>query len=486
MAWTLTAFSAAVVAVLPFAAAPGPVVPAITPVFATLVFSTEIATAVLLLILFSERPTRSVLLLSCAYLYSAAMALTHLLTFPGAILAGEVVLGTPQSAGWVFVSWQLGFALLALLAVVARIGEASGRVRAGVRGRASAPIALTLAAVAGIVILSTTFVDLLPPTMSGDRWSNINAAINLVILLMLALGAGLILIRVDRSDRLFRWLALVLVALAFASLLSALGGGRYTVGWSVGRLVWIVSASVLFGFFLHRFAHQHRELAQARDRLEARVMDRTAELTAMVAERDTLLSEVYHRVNNNLQTIATLLMMERRRLPPSEEGRVLERMARRARAMAAVHQQIMGSGQLNHVEMRAFLRALALSLDVSLALGDREILLEVEAQEMTVNLDTAITIGLIVNELVSNAAEHAFPAGGPGRIRLTLEPAAAGMWMLEVSDEGGGPATAEAVPGFGTRIVTALVQQLGGTLETVAGQDMRHRIMFPQRESAPA
>lgn len=484
--WPLVAFSAAALAVLPFAGLPGPAIPAITPIFATLVFSTEMATAVLLLIVFSARPARSILLLACAYLYSGAMALPHLLTFPGAIIEGEVVLGTPQSAGWVFISWQLGFAVLTLLAIIARIGEAPGGSRPPVPVRAGVAVALTLGGVAAITTLSTAFVDQLPPMMGGGSWLPLNASANVVVVGLLVLGAGLILLRTDRSDRLFRWLVLALVALAFANLLSGFGGGRYSVGWSVGRLSWVVSASVLFSFFLHRFAHQVRELAEARQHLEARVQDRTAKLSAMVSERDMLLREVYHRVNNNLQTISMLLMMERRRLPSSDEGRALERMAHRARAMGFVHQQIMGSERLYDVEMAVFLAALARSLDESLALAERGIALDVTVGDITLGIDAGMTVGMIVNELVSNAAEHAFAEGGPGRVLVALQPAEAGLWTLEVRDEGGAAAGAALAPGLGTRIVGGLVRQIGGTLETTTGAGLSHRITFSPLESAPA
>src|SRR5207237_2667924 len=106
---------------------PGPELPGITAVFVGVVFVTELSTSFLLFVRFRETPFWSLLVLGCAYLFSALMVIPHLLTFPGAVLAGRPLIDASlQSPGWIFVLWINGYALLTLISVVlaARSGDA--------------------------------------------------------------------------------------------------------------------------------------------------------------------------------------------------------------------------------------------------------------------------------------------------------------------------------------------------------------------------
>src|SRR5262245_52379727 len=100
-------------AVVPFAGTPGPEVPGVTALFVATVFATELSTGFLLFVRFRANPYWSLLVLGSAFLYSALMVVPHLLTFPGAVLTGQTLVGSsPQAPGYIFVSWIAGFALL--------------------------------------------------------------------------------------------------------------------------------------------------------------------------------------------------------------------------------------------------------------------------------------------------------------------------------------------------------------------------------------
>ena len=107
-------------ALLPFAAKAGPSMPGFNAFFGGGSFVTEIATAFLLLVLLRQTLRLSVLLLANAYLYSALMALSYVLSYPGAIVPGRPLIGDLQTISWVYNSWISGFALLAFAAVVVR------------------------------------------------------------------------------------------------------------------------------------------------------------------------------------------------------------------------------------------------------------------------------------------------------------------------------------------------------------------------------
>src|SRR5215510_15272357 len=106
-------------AVIPFAGNPGPEIPGIIAVFAATLFVTELCTSVLLFVYFRANPRWSLLILGSAFLYSALMVVPHLLTFPGAVLADQTLVGSPrQTASYLFVLWIIGFALLTFISVI--------------------------------------------------------------------------------------------------------------------------------------------------------------------------------------------------------------------------------------------------------------------------------------------------------------------------------------------------------------------------------
>src|SRR5262252_2162904 len=106
-------------AVIPFAANPGPQAPAVSLLFGATVFATELPTSLLLFVRFRANPHWSLLILGSAFLYSALIVVPHLLTFPGAVLTDQTLVGGSQQAtGYIFISWVIGFALLTLVSVI--------------------------------------------------------------------------------------------------------------------------------------------------------------------------------------------------------------------------------------------------------------------------------------------------------------------------------------------------------------------------------
>src|SRR5499426_86156 len=152
---TYTTFA---LAVIPFAGSPGPEIPGILSIFVTTIFVTEVSTSFLLFVYFRANPRWSLLILGSAFLYSALMVVPHLLTFPGAVLADQTLVGSPrQTAGYIFVSWIPGFALLTFVSVVFE-ARASRHQLALVR--VDRAVCTAVSAVS-VVILSVTLIAIL-------------------------------------------------------------------------------------------------------------------------------------------------------------------------------------------------------------------------------------------------------------------------------------------------------------------------------------
>ena len=199
--------------------------------------------------------------------------------------------------------------------------------------------------------------------------------------------------------------------------------------------------------------------------LERRVEERTAELSAALAQRDLLLREVYHRVKNNLQTVDGLLIMQARQLADPEAKQALQGMRDRVYALGLVHQQLMGSENLQTFDIAPFLNELSTNLVHGGAA--QGVTLSVEAIPLDVSLDFAIPLGLLVTELVTNSLKHAF-RDSEGEIVVTLDRTPDGGLVLVVADDGQGytvgAPTPRAKAALGSSIIEGLVAQLKGTI----------------------
>jgi two-component sensor histidine kinase len=233
--------------------------------------------------------------------------------------------------------------------------------------------------------------------------------------------------------------------------------------------------------------------------LERRVADQTAELrsanahltealeqrTAALAQRDILLREVYHRVKNNLQIIDALLAARARQLPDRDTAAALHDLRQRVYALGLVHQQLMGSKDLQTFDIAPFLEEL--STNIIGASAFREVKLSVQAISLPVGLDFAIPLGLLVTELLTNSLRHAFPTGS-GNIDIVLQRREAQKLALVVSDDGQGhqgQSRVETAPpakkaGLGMKIVAGLVAQLRGTMTIHNEGGMRTEICVPE------
>jgi len=249
------AYSLIALALLPVAARPGPEIPGMTALFAAVIFVTESSTSFLLFVRFRQAPAWSLLLLGCAYLFAALMVVPHLLTFPGAILTGRALIdASPQSTGWLFVSWVDGYALLTLISVLLEARSDGLPVRTKADRAIAVAVALVAALVLSFALVAILLVDHLPLLVGASSWTPLNRVLILFALLMLGTGIATS-VWVIRSP-LFLWLSLALTAMTFANVLSEIGGARYTIGWSVGRASWVISACILFLYLLDQFARQ--------------------------------------------------------------------------------------------------------------------------------------------------------------------------------------------------------------------------------------
>ena len=195
-------------------------------------------------------------------------------------------------------------------------------------------------------------------------------------------------------------------------------------------------------------------------RIEQQNASLLAEKDRLLNERGILLQEMQHRVANSLQIIASVLLLKARTVT-SEETRLHLRDAHdRVMSVAAVQNLLQAS--LGDVDVGPYLTKLCASLATSMIAESRQLSIQVRADPLTVSSHEAVSLGLIVTELVINALKHAFPDDHGGRVEVIYADGAPG-WSLTVSDNGVGRDKAKATVkgGLGTVIVDSLAKQLG-------------------------
>jgi two-component sensor histidine kinase len=197
---------------------------------------------------------------------------------------------------------------------------------------------------------------------------------------------------------------------------------------------------------------------------------------AKLAERDLMLRELEHRMKNNFQTVASLLELQLRRARDESAREALRQALGRVISVSQAHQSLQAAGGAGSVDMGIYLKDLCGSLAEALFLGEL-IRLECQVESGLLDRDRAVAVGLIVNELVTNAAKHAFPEGRSGQIRVAFIRRAAG-YRLVVEDDGCGlPADfATSRQGLGRGLVEAFARQAGGSINIGQGPGARFEV----------
>ncbi len=190
------------------------------------------------------------------------------------------------------------------------------------------------------------------------------------------------------------------------------------------------------------------------------------QLEIAVDQKDTLLKELHHRVKNNLQVVTGLLDLQMSRIHDEEVIKALNEGKNRIRSMALIHQKLYRTDDLKSVNMKEYIENLMGELERSFALPGKEVRLDITANEVRMDIDKAIPLGLILNELVTNSFKYAFKDLELGVITVKLFKEG-DKTHLFVSDNGPGYQVSEGAPktSLGLRLVNMLVKQIGGKVE---------------------
>ena len=244
--------------------------------------------------------------------------------------------------------------------------------------------------------------------------------------------------------------------------LASLGSGRpfdsmFIIGWT------IVTRLITYGFFALVITQIHEMLVASRGKVE--------QLGAANEEKALLLRELNHRVKNSLSTVVALIHFEEMLDPDPRLVGSLERLQGRVKSMVELYDQLFLSSDSASVDLAAYLGKIADYISESFAAVAKGIHVQTRLEGLSLDSKRAISLGLVANELLTDVFKHAFAGDGGGHIDLTLQRVGTTIF-LEIIDDGVGlPAGFDPgrSKGFGFRLVTGLVKDLGGSFTTGRG-----------------
>ncbi|MFT6797784.1 MAG: two-component sensor histidine kinase, partial [Maribacter sp.] len=201
-------------------------------------------------------------------------------------------------------------------------------------------------------------------------------------------------------------------------------------------------------------------------------------------EKEFLLKEIHHRVKNNLEIVSSLLSLQSAQIEDPNVLNAMEQSQQRVHSMGMIHQKLYLGDNMATIEMKDYFRNLSEYIINSFG-KDNHVTMALEMEKYELDVDMAIPIGLIVNELITNSLKYAFPDDRKGKIQLSLK-GKEDLIILEVIDDGVGmQLSKEAVgTGFGTKLVALLVKQLDGKMEMQTTEGTSVFIRFKASKAA--
>jgi len=212
----------------------------------------------------------------------------------------------------------------------------------------------------------------------------------------------------------------------------------------------IVAIVLLFSIVVYR---QRNKIANEKKRSDQ-----------LLTDKELLLREIHHRVKNNLEVVSSLLALQSAQIDDPNTREAMQDGQNRVHSIGIVHQKLYQGENLGSIEMKDYFINLSESILDSFGAEGR-INIEFAMDQLNIDIDTAVPLGLIVNELLTNILKYAFPNNQHGSVRIKLEKQTGGILHLEVSDNGIGKSGATYGTGFGGQLISLLTRQLNGSMK---------------------
>lgn len=232
------------------------------------------------------------------------------------------------------------------------------------------------------------------------------------------------------------------------------------------------------------FTPQDMEVATSFGELAAIALRNTRtkdQLRQSLQDKETILRELYHRTKNDLTVVSSLLRLQGSRITDPQAQAILQDLQDKIHSMSLVHQKLYRSASLSNIDLSSYIRDLAGEMLQSRQRTQGHIDLQFDLEPLVLPINTAVPIGLVLTELISNAMKHAFPDGRDGTITIILQKGRESRAVLEIRDNGVGmPAEAQPADSLGLEISRAIVEsQLRGSISLIPDNGVCWHLEFP-------
>lgn len=248
--------------------------------------------------------------------------------------------------------------------------------------------------------------------------------------------------------------------------------------WWFYTILALLIIGVLFYFIFVR----GRILRKQRENLELQIVERTQEISKQNEEKSLMLKEIHHRVKNNLQVISSLLNLQAEGITDKRVLTLFEDCRHRVNSMALIHEKMYQSHNLVNIDIGSYINELIGSL-IDTYDTDKKINLETDIEEIQFRIDTIVPLGLILNEIISNALKYAFKGRDEGKIHVQLYKTQENAFMLEAGDNGVGlPKNVhlERANSLGMQLIVMLSEQINGRVQLLHSGGTIYRITFKE------
>jgi two-component sensor histidine kinase len=208
-------------------------------------------------------------------------------------------------------------------------------------------------------------------------------------------------------------------------------------------LLWVIDlAPIVLGAISYIVGTRAQKLSSSYlneiEKINNEVTETNAQLKTLLEEKEILLKEIHHRVKNNLQVITSLLSLQSSFIEEDETKALFRYSQYRINSMALIHEMLYKSQDISKINYGIYAENLVSSLIISMKGSDHSVKLKLNIPKISINIDTAIPLGLLINEIITNALKYGIRDDNPGEIHLNIVKTKHNHFKMEIGDNGNG------------------------------------------------